>query len=295
MTSIITTATGAPPHVPATRLFHEFHPRRRYHTGDAATHVALYVDVETTGLDPHDAIIELAAVRFHYSPDTAAIYALDAPLHALEDPRQPIPPEITALTGLSDAALTGRRIDDDAVAVALRDVSVVVSHNARFDRPRLERRLPIFAKHRWACSMTDIPWKTLGFSSLNLECLLMKHCREYYDAHHAQADCYAGIHLLATPDTTGERPLALLLRAASIPTVRIWAVGSPLVLKDRLRARNYRWYPGDHRRPKAWFLDLPPNAVDTECEWLRQHIYAGRPGHIAFDHFDAYDRYSSRA
>lgn len=292
----MTTIIAPTPRVPATRLLHEFRPRHRYHTGDAATRVALYTDIETTGLDPHtDAIIEFAAVRFHYNPDTAAIYELDPPIHGLEDPHQPVPPAITALTGLTNTALAGHRIDDEAVTVALRDVSLVVSHNARFDRQRLERRFPLFAKYPWACSMSDVPWKSLGFSSLNLECLLMKHCREFYDAHHAQADCYAGIHLLATPANGGERPLALLLHAAFTPTVRVWAVGSPLVLKDRLRARNYRWYPGDHRRPKAWFLDLAPDAVDAECEWLRQHIYAGTPGHIAFDHFDAYDRYSNRA
>ena len=82
--------------------------------------------------------------------------------------------------------------------------------------------------------------------------------------------------------------------AAATPTIRVWAVASPITVRDTLRLRGYTWYPGDHRRPKAWYRDLPPAAVDAECAWLREHIYAGRPGHIAFDHFDARDRYSNR-
>jgi DNA polymerase-3 subunit epsilon len=279
------------------KTLHEFHPRTHYHTGaDAPTHVALYVDIETTGLDPHaDTIIELSAIRFHYAPQSAAISHLEAPLRMLEDPHRPLAPAVTALTGLTSAALAGRRIDDAAVDDALRDVSLVVSHNARFDRPLLERRLPAFAKFPWACSMLDVPWPALGFTSLNLECLLMKHCGEYYEPHHAQSDCYAGIHLLATPTARGEHPFALLLHAAATPTVRLWAMGSPFALKDRLRARTYRWHPGDTHRPKAWYRDLNPDAVDAECEWLHHHIYTGRRGPITFDHLDARDRYSDRA
>jgi DNA polymerase III subunit epsilon len=250
------TTTLLDPRVPATRLLYEFRPRTRYHLGDTTTRVALYVDIDATGA---------AAIRFHYSPDTATIYALDTPLQAF---------------------------DHATVAATLRDVSVVISHNARLSRPRFERRLPIFAKYPWACSMHDIPWKAYGFPSANLECLLIKHCREYYDSHHAESDCYAGIHLLATPLASGDRPLALLLNAAATPTVRVWAMGLPITLKDILRVRGYAW--GDRHRPKAWYRDLTPAAVDDECTWLRQHVYTGRPGHIAFDHFDARDRYSAR-
>jgi DNA polymerase III subunit epsilon len=280
-----------------TRILHEFHPRLHYHTGTAgATHVALFADIETTGLDHHtDTIIELSAIRFHYSRQPPAIDHLDPPFHALEDPRRPLPPFITALTGLTSATLAGHHIDDAAVTDLLRDVSLVVSHNARFDRPLLERRLPAFASFPWACSMADVPWRTLGFPSVNLECLLMKHCGEFFDPHHAQSDCYAGIHILATPTAAGDNPFALLLTAATTPTVRVWAVGSPFTLKDRLRTRTYRWYPGDLHRPKAWYRDLPPDAVDAECDWLHEHIYDGRRAHITFDHVDAHDRYSARA
>jgi hypothetical protein len=159
--------------IPRTRLLHEFHPRARYHIGEADTRAALYVGVDT----------ELAAVRFHYCPETAAIYQLDPPLPAFN-------------------------------IHTLRNVTLVVSHNAAVDRPRLERELPILARFPWACSMTDIPWLARGFSSATLECLLIKHCREYYDARRVLMDCYIGIHLLATPLTTGERPLAFLLSAA---------------------------------------------------------------------------------
>ena len=101
--------------------------------------------------------------------------------------------------------------------------------------------------------------------------------------------------LLATPFASGDRPLGLLLNAAATPTVRVWAVGASITMKDILRRRGYAWHPGDMRRPKAWYRDLPPTAVDSECGWLRHNVYSGRQGHIAFYHFDARDRYSARA
>jgi DNA polymerase-3 subunit epsilon len=55
----------------------------------------------------------------------------------LGKPGRPIPPEVTALTGITDAAVRGRRIDDARVAALAASASLVVAHNAAFDRPFL--------------------------------------------------------------------------------------------------------------------------------------------------------------
>src|SRR5579864_4705851 len=76
----------------------------------------LFVDTETTGLDPvRDEIIELAMVPFTYSLG-GEIYAVGEPFQQLREPSKSIPPEITAITGIDDTMVAGQRIDPDEVA-----------------------------------------------------------------------------------------------------------------------------------------------------------------------------------
>ncbi len=76
----------------------------------------LFLDVETTGLDPlNDEIIQLAMVRFAYSLD-GKICDVSEPFDQLRQPSKPIPPEITSLTGLSDATVLGHQIDPAEVS-----------------------------------------------------------------------------------------------------------------------------------------------------------------------------------
>ncbi|WP_018113012.1 exonuclease domain-containing protein [Caulobacter sp. UNC279MFTsu5.1] len=65
-------------------------------------------DVETTGLDwRQDEIIELAMVPFRYGVD-GRIYEVGKAFHGFRQPTRPIPPEITALTGIDDAIFLSR-------------------------------------------------------------------------------------------------------------------------------------------------------------------------------------------
>src|SRR5499427_4995951 len=87
----------------------------------------------------------------------------------LEDPGLSIPPEITKITGITDAMVAGHRIDDRAVADLLGRVVLVIAHNAHFDRRFLEKRLPAFTTKHWACSRADIDWKAEDVRSTALE------------------------------------------------------------------------------------------------------------------------------
>jgi DNA polymerase-3 subunit epsilon len=42
------------------------------------------------------------------------------------------------------------------VAALMKDVQVVIAHNAKFDRPFVEGRWPLFQHLNWACSINDI-------------------------------------------------------------------------------------------------------------------------------------------
>lgn len=251
--------------------------------------VAVFLDVETTGLDPaNDAVIELGLVRFAYRDD--AVLGVLGDLAALQDPGRPIPPEITRLTGIDDAMVAGQAIDDDAVAALLDDAGLVIAHNAGFDRPFAEQRFPQLADVAWACTLRDVPWRDAGYESSGLHALVMAN-GGFFDGHRAVEDCYAGVFLLDRQlADDGLSVLGVLRRSALRRDVRLWAVGSPFETKDALKARGYRW-SGDAR---AWWCDVPEDAVAAEEAWLREHVYGGRAPRLPRRALDAYTRYSQR-
>lgn len=264
------------------QVLRRLEPTRRWHEPDGAElKTAVVVDVETTGLDQdRDAIIQFCGIPFTYAPATGRIYEAGAPLTGFNDPQRPIPPLITALTGITDADVAGQRLDEGAIAALLEPAVLVIAHNAGFDRPFIDARLagPFRDKH-WACSVEGIPWQQYGFKSRSLEFLMYRRHQMFFDAHSAEADCQALLHALAMPFEDGALPMGLLLEGARRRTVRIWAIGSPIEQKDMLKARRYRFNGGQDGRPKAWFCELPEGEEsEAELAWLRENIYGGRDG-----------------
>lgn len=258
-----------------------------------ATLLGVALDVETTGLDPKgDEIIELAMVPFTFSAD-GRIFEVREAFHALRQPSRPIPTEITAITGIDDAMVSGRNINLAEVAAVIEDAALIISHHAGFDRPFVERLCPAFEAKCWACSMTEIDWRAEGIESTKLAWLLAEF-GFFYERHRATADCYALVELLTKPPirTDGPSFLAKLLDAARKPTWRIWAAGAPFGCKDTLKARGYRWSPGESTWPKSWYIDISTDdARETEIAFLRQEIFRSN-ANFRIDKFSAYDRFS---
>jgi DNA polymerase III subunit epsilon len=278
------------------RVVRRFQPRFQYaEADDAAKKTALFVDVETTGLDhASDAIIEFAAVPFRYGVEDGEIYDVGEGLSFLEDPGCPIPEAITELTGITEEMVRGRRINDACVEALLDEASLIIAHNALFDRRFVERRLPAFSAKPWACSRDEVQWHEHGCSGTKLEYILLNIAGEFYDGHRAVDDCRVGIHVLASRGPTGALPFAQLLTSARRSTCRIWAVGSPFESKDQLKARRYRWHDGSDGRPRAWYTDVSEPEVESELGWLEETVYAGRPHHCPIDRLTAMERYSVR-
>lgn len=253
----------------------------------------LYVDVETTGLDPAvDEIIELAMVPFTYGTD-GRITEVGEAFEGLRQPAEPIPAHITAITGIDDAMVAGRSIDPEEVARFAGRADLIIAHNAAFDRRFLERFCPVFVTKPWACSMTQIDWGDEGHEGVKLAYLAMG-AGFFYDGHRAVHDCAAGIALLASRlPRSGERALARLLERARAPTWRIWAEGAPFDLKDVLKARGYRWNADGLGGPKAWFIDVSEADRTAELEFLARDIgLADREPLVR--KVSAYDRFSER-
>lgn len=276
------------------RILRRLEPRSLYDAPDgSAVHRGVFLDVETTGLDPAaDEIVELAMVPFDFAPD-GRVFAVHEPFDRLRDPGRPVPREVTAVTGITDAMVAGASIDPGEVESFVADAELVVAHHAGFDRRFAERFCGAFRHLPWACSWRGIPWADEGFDGVKLE-RLAAGFGFFHHGHRAADDCRAGIDLLARRlPVSSRRALDVLLESSRAPRWRIRAVGAPFELRQALKDRGYRWDPGENGRPRAWFVDVPDGAIDEERHFLRREIYR-RDVDIDARRIDAFDRYSDR-
>ena len=256
------------------------------------TRVAI-LDTETTGLDSKgERIIELALLCVDVDQDSGMPVGAVQVYDGLEDPGKPIPPEIVGITGIRDSDVAGQVLDEVQIAAMLEGVELVIAHNAGFDRPFVERRIPRFATLAWACSYADIDWKAQGRSSAKLEALAQS-LGLFYDAHRAEMDCHALLAVLATPLPVGEvTGLRRLLESVAEPSFQVQASHAPFEAKDQLKARGYRW----NAEQRVWQTRLRGAALlDQEFVWLRDSVYGARPAAVQVETQNAYTKYSQRA
>ncbi|TQF31969.1 3'-5' exonuclease [Bradyrhizobium sp. UNPA324] len=259
---------------PDYRVLRRLTPRTEFAPCDGqVTKTGILLDVETTGLNTaQDEIIELAMVKFDYLPDDRIARITDV-FSSLNEPQNPIPVEITELTGIADEMVLGHRIDPDAVSAFVSDAVIIVAHNANFDRKFAERYWPVFERKPWACSATEIEWRRHGFDGSRLGYLLAG-VGLFHQAHRAIDDCRALIEILATDVPNQVRSaFAVLLERARRKTIRIWAEQSPFDLKDVLKRRGYRWSDGSDGRPRSWYIDVDEANRVAEVEFLQTSIY----------------------
>ncbi len=276
------------------RVLRQLEPRApRSAAAGVVVRKGLFVDVETTGLDPaRDEIIELAMAPFTYDL-TGEVLEVGEAFSALREPSVPISAQITALTGITAEMVAGRQIEPEAVMRFAAPAALVVAHNASFDRRFLERFCEVFTTKPWACSMSQVDWAQDGHEGARLA-HLAAGAGFFYDKHRALNDCLAGIELLARPMRVSGRPaLAHLLDAARRPSWRIWAENSPFELKDVLKARGYRWNAEAAAGPRSWFVDVDETQRDAELQFLQLEIYQ-REIDLLVRRIDAHDRFSDR-
>ena len=254
---------------------------------------AAFLDVETTGLDEDDEIIELAIVPFQYTLD-GEICGIGEVFDQFNAPTRPISQEITRLTGITPDMVTGHAIDKDKVRAILSRTDLIIAHNAAFDRPKCEAFMEDFAAKPWACSLNDIDWRSEGHESAKLSYLAMEY-GFFFSGHRANLDCHAGIKLLTMAlATTGEPALFRLLTSARKSGWRVFAVDANYASKDALKARGYRWAPADTLpHPKCWWIDIDDDALEEEMSFLETDVYR-RPTRPPVYRIDASNRYSRR-
>lgn len=237
--------------------------------------VAAVLDVETTGLFAGlDEVIELAVQRVRFDA-LGRIVEVGTPRSWLQQPVDPVTPEITAITGLTDEMLAGQRIDIEGATALIAGADVVIAHNAAFDRPFVDLLLPGLQDAAWACSMCELDWRNLGFEGRALNHLVYQAGLSgyFYDGHRAATDVLALLHLLGHPvGDNGGTILGRLIAAAETPSVKVMAVGAPFDRKDALKRRGYRWDAGRQH----WWKTVAAVGELHERTFLAECIY--RPG-----------------
>jgi DNA polymerase-3 subunit epsilon len=247
-------------------------PVTHFHEADplASSRIGVAIDVETTGLDREaDRIIELAIQRFRFD-DRGRIVQVGLPRVWREDPGIPIDPKITKLTGLAAEDVAGQEIDDTMAVDILSSADIIVAHNAAFDRPFVDRRLPAIAGRPWACSMAELDWLELGFEGRALA-HLVSQCGWFYEGHRAENDILALLYLLSYGLPDGETILAKLIACSERPTYRVNAIDAPFDAKDRLKSRGYRW----DAALRFWWKSIGEQESDVERSWLLSDVYGG--------------------
>ena len=253
----------------------------------------LLIDFETTGFDIEtDDIIEMGAIPFTVS-ESGHITSVGQWISWFNEPSKPIPEAITNLTGITDEMVAGHRIDPNAVELLLKDVTLVIAHVAKFDRPFAEKLHPRFCEIDWGCSQSQVPWRDRGHDSTKLTNLALA-AGYFFGAHRALDDCGAGVLLLSLPLPDTDQPaMKYLLAASRSDTVRIWALGSPFEKKDVLKSRQYLWSDGTTGQPKTWWKEIPASEEKAELEFLATSVF-GRHADVPRKRITSRDRFTRR-
>lgn len=251
--------------------------------------IAVFIDVETTGLDPLvDEVIELGMVVAAYS-DISGIGPVTATFQGFREPSVPITEEITAITGITLEMVRGRTLDVDAIDAIVASASIVIAHNAAFDRPFCERISGVFRSKPWACSATEVPWRQLGFQGVKLAYLLYQ-TGYFHDGHRALDDSVALLKVLAGSGAhQGTTPFHHLLTSARAPRFRL-RLRAPYELRDVLRKRGYRWKPQSDEEGGFWIIELSEDTVEQELAFARSQRKIEQQT-LKLDKITAFNRY----
>lgn len=230
------------------------------------------LDVETTGLNQsEDSIIEIGLRQFLFNRSTGEVLALAKSYSSFQDPGHPLSAEISALTGITDEMLSGQSINWEQVNSLLSESALIIAHNARFDRPFIDRKSKISSEKIWACSMKQIDWSSKGFFSPKLELLNIYH-GFFTESHRALNDADALLYLLSLPTEANKSPYLLeLITNAKRPMSQVIASGASFDSKEHLKGRSYNWDNINRFWSKVIFKD----EVEKEISWLEDIVYSG--------------------
>ena len=222
----------------------------------------LGIDIESSGLEPKaDRIIELGVVLFDW--DTKMPMAM---LSELVDPKMEneefrLPEEITALTGITEAALEELGGFEKDVLAKLDAMAATahfyVGHNANvFDRLFLEeayrRNGMTLAEKPWIDTLTDIKFSE-SIKTRNLKHLAAEHNFLPGFSHRAVFDVLTMLKIL------GQYDLDAVIARAAEPMVYVQAMVD-FANNQKAKDFSFRWNPDS----KRWWKGMKQSDFEAE-------------------------------
>lgn len=249
----------------------------------------VFLDTETTGINKEtDKIIELGMVKAVCSADRNIILSVDKAYDAFEDPGRPIPMEVQKLTHITDDMVAGRHFNDDEIAAFLSRNTLIVAHNASFDRAFFDRRFSMLQDLSWACSLEEIPWKDYGYNGYKLEYLNLYN-GWFYEAHRAYVDCLALLWLLYV------KPEALkaLIESANTSTYKLIVRGNFFGKTSELKKLGLRF--DGSGQDKYWYcFDKSLEKIQQKQQNLELALQSKADFYAEIKELDAKSRYKQK-
>lgn len=249
------------------------HPDRR-----ANSRTAIVLDTETTGLNHlEDKVIQLSMLKVLYD-EHGIVEITEEFFDQFQDPGHPLDPKITQLTGITDAQVSGQKIDIEAAKKFVEGADLIIAHNAAFDRKMVEHNLPEigFATMNWACSIKDVDWENRHAGSPKLE--LLVHSQGYvYPAHNAYADCKATAFMLTCQFDLDTETFTDILDTLKRRKVMVMATGLQFGRQEPLKAAGWKWSPdrsGD-AGDKCWFITISTPEEAQNAAKSAKEAYGG--------------------
>lgn len=278
---------------PDYRILERLKEEARYneHAGQKVF-VGSAIDTETTGLDGEvDKIIELSIINFTFDMD-GNIYDLIDVYSGFEDPGHPLSEEVKRVTGITDEDVKGQTIDTERATALLKSSAVIIAHNSKFDRIFIDNRFPEAKGLRWGCTLNDVDWSAEPVDGKSLSVLAAGY-GFFFDAHRAETDVRADIHLMTFNDINGNPLLNQVLDAVRQKTYTIWTFNAPFDAKDTLKDNGYHWHAGDAVTQKAWHKAVSQDLLLDELSFLDEHVAPIARTKFLIETIDSRIRYSS--
>jgi DNA polymerase-3 subunit epsilon len=168
--------------------------------------------------------------------------------------------EAEQIVGITKADLLGRRFNTLKLFRLLSLTDLVIAHNAMFDRPFLEKCLPVLADMPWGCSFIDIDWKTKqGLREGSLDYLLARLGRAV--SGQPDAVCRELAYLLEQPlPRSEETALKRLIEVADRVTVACSVDADSAGAVDILKSLGFK-DQGDY-----WAISCPDAVAADQVE-----------------------------
>lgn len=244
----------------------KYFEKQSIYSEEDGTHLALYTDTETTGLEDDAELWEIAVLPFTFS-DEGKICKVFKPYVGREQPRKPLSEKIQSICGVTNEELEGKAFDDYSILALFQKAEIAIAHNAKFDRPKIHRRFPTIRNLVWADSAFDPDWESAGIHTRTLDYLAFRY-GFYFDHHGALADCRAGVHILAQKLTDEVGVFESLLSRAFKGATTL-ELKSGFEQKDMIKNRGgYRWNPDK----KVWYkVFTSDEELDRDMSFFRQN------------------------